>query len=543
MINIFLIFFSLSLNAQEFRNVAFIKNTSNEEENFKILNAFSNSASYAFWMNRNLNYNGTSSLGSKKKSEDLPYQFLRMLSLFDHYLTHSSLEFSPKESQRIHSVFLSTILEEKDIGDFPPFSNDYIKNYYPIVRAIIPFAQRLEFKSFNPNDVFYTEKGTSFSNEFSQKMRTKVKDKLDLIWTRIKFYSDTGQIPIDAFNDSLMPVNFLGEIHLDSKKNNFYQIDILLPGLADIKKENRRGMLTQNPLEWQLEPGISKDFFPPLVGLADKLEKMSYLKDAQEGTQWEEIKNKLIHIQIYKNLNDLDKMELTMEFGEVPEPNFVEKKEENNRLTLFPIDISNRRSALKIDGYINLPKGKILNKFMNDFKIEAFIHRLSFDLIRKEKFKNWQERFDKNSTFIMKSKPEKTFLSLRLKKGTNSLREAWMLRKAGLTCGHYRELYKQYKVPPIPNNEYLCFADFSNVEEFMSEFIPKHAKTLTRKGIGAFATLELNTFLKNLDQMNKLDLAKEKNLLERIFTVFKDNQILFESINFLPKEMKEFITK
>ncbi len=543
MMKLILIFLSISLNAQDFKNVAFIKNSAKNDENLKVANAFTNSFAYGFWINRNVNFNGTHSFVNPKTSEDIPYQFLRILSLFDLYLTHSSLGFMSKDSEKIHNVFFSTILEKNEISSYPPFSNNYSETYEPILKALAPFTKEIEFKSFHENEILYSEKGPFFSDSFSEKMKSKLKEKLSLIWSRVRSFSDSGQIPLDAFNDALMPLNILGEIHLDSKGNNFYQIDFLLPGLVDVKKENRRGMLTSNPLEWQMEPGISKKFSPPLVGLADRLEKMSYLKDAPEGTQWEEIKNKLIHIQIYKDLKNLDKMELTAEFGEIPEENLGEQKEEKNRLSLFPIDNTKRRSALKIDGYIALPKGKILNKLMNEFKIEAYIHRLSFDLIRDGKSKNWKERFDSNSTFKMVSKPEKTFLSLRVLKGATNLKETWPLRKLGFTCDKLREIYKKYKTLPLPTHNYTCFVDFSNVEEFKSDFIPKFGRQLMRKGIGAFATLELNTFLKNLQQMEKMDLSEEKRLFENVFYLFRENQKLLESLNFLPKEIINFTTK
>jgi hypothetical protein len=537
------IFLSISLNAQDFKNVIFIKNSAKNDENLKVSNAFANSLAYGFWINRNVNFNGTHSLVNPKISEDLPYQFLRILSLFDLYLTHSSLGFMSKDSEKIHNVLFSTIMEKNEISSYPPFSNNYSEAYEPILKALAPFTKEVELKSFHENEILYSEKGPKFSDSFSNKMKSKLKEKLALIWSRVRSFSDSGRIPLDVFNDALMPLNILGEIHLDSKGNNFFQIDLLLPGLVDVKKENRRGMLTANPLEWQLEPGISKKFFPPLVGLADRLEKMSYLKDAPEGTQWEEIKNKLIHIQIYKDLKNLDKMELTAEFGEVPEKNFSERKEEKNRLSLFQIDNTKRRSALKISGYIALPKGKILNKLMNEFKIEAYIHRLSFDLIRDGKFKNWKERFDSNSTFKMVSKPEKTFLSLRVLKGAKNLKETWPLKKLGFTCDKLREIYKKYKTLPLPNHDYTCFVDFSNVEEFKSDFIPKFAQKLMRKGIGAFATLELNAFLKKLQQMEKMDLSEEKRLFEKVFYLFKENQALLESLNFLPKEIINFTEK
>ncbi|MFI5390966.1 MAG: hypothetical protein ACHQYQ_06350, partial [Bacteriovoracales bacterium] len=97
-----------------------------------------------------------------------------------------------------------------------------------------------------------------------------------------------------------------------------------------------------------------------------------------------------------------------------------------------------------------------------------------------------------------------------------------------------------YKTLPLTTHDYTCFVDFSNVEEFKSDFIPKFGKQLMRKGIGAFATLELNAFLKKLQQMEKMDLSEEKRLFEKVFFLFRENQVLLESLNLFPKEIINF---
>jgi hypothetical protein len=270
---------------------------------------------------------------------------------------------------------------------------------------------------------------------------------------------------------------------------------------------------------------------------------MSYLKDVPEGKQWEEIKNKLIRINIYKDLNQYDKMELMVEFGEIPGPNFVQSKEEKNRLSFFPLEVRNRDSALKIEGYLNLKKGPHLNKLMNTFRLEAWIHQLSFDLIREGMFKTWQERFDTNSTYKMVFRRDKSFLSLRIKKGTDKPREIRLFKKIGFTCENSKELYKKTKVFPIPDFQNTCFLDFSNSEKFTSEFIPKFAPTLMRNAIGIFASLEMKGFVKELDQVNNLDLSEEKKLFENIFSLFKENQSLLETLSFLPREITDFNKK
>jgi hypothetical protein len=543
MIKYLLIFISISLNAQEFQNITFVKISEKEQDNYKVFNEFSNSMLYGFWTNRYLNYNGTHTLKNAKTSEGIIYQCLRTLSLFDLYLTHSSLGMLGKDSAKIHNISLSTTLESGEIGNYQPFTNQYTKTYAPILNAFTLFAGRLNLKSFNENDIIESENGPAFSKDFSLKIRSKVKDKLDVIWRRVKTFSDSGQIPVEVINDALLPLNTLSEIHLDKNGNNYFQLDILLPGLFDAKKENRRGMPTSNPLEWQIQPGLIKKFSPPLQGLAEALDIMKYLGDAQEGTQWEEIKNKLIHIQIYKNFKDFDKMELSMEFGEVPNENFLEKKEKVNRLSLFPIDISNRKSALKMEGYLGVEKGKTLNKLMNTFKIEAWIHKLSFDLIRDGKFKSWQERFDANPTYKMVYREDKSFLSLRMKKGVKDLKDTFLLKKMGFTCEKFDIFYKKYKVLPLPNFQYTCMADFSNSEEFKSDFIPKFGRELTRNIIGLASAIELKGFLKDLEKINKVDLSEEKKLFEKVFDLLKENKMIFDSLNFLPKEITNFNTK
>ena len=543
MIKYLLIFFSITLNAQEFQNITFVKTSEKEQDNYKVFNEFSNSMLYGFWLNRYLNYNGTHTLKNTKTSEGIIYQCLRSVSLFDLYLTHSSLGMLGKDSVKIHNISLSTILESGEVENYPSFSNQYTKTYAPILNAFTFFAGRLNLKSFDENDIIESESGPAFSKDFSLKMRSKVKDKLDVIWRRVKTFSDSGQIPLEVINDALLPLNTLSEIHLDKNGNNYFQLDILLPGLFDAKKENRRGMPTSNPLEWQIQPGLTKEFNPPLQGLAETLVTMKYLGDAAEGNQWEEIKNKLIHIQIYKDFKDLDKMELSMEFGEVPNENFVEKKEKTNRLSLFPIDISNRKSALKMEGYLGVAKGKTLNKLMNTFKIEAWIHKLSFDLIRDGKFKTWQERFDANPTYKMVYREDKSFLSLRMKKGVNDLKDTFLLKKMGFSCEKSDDFYKKFKVITLPNFQYTCMADFSNSEEFKSDFIPKFGPGLTRSIIGLASAVELKGFLKDLEKINKVDLSEEKKLFEKVFDLFKENKMIFDSLNFLPKEITNFNTK
>ncbi len=538
-----IIFFSISLNAQDFQNITFVKISEKEEENYKVFNEFSNSMMYGFWVNRYLNYNGTHLIKNAKTSEGIIYQSLRTLSLFDLYLTHSSLGLLGKDSVKIHNVALSTLMENEEVSNYPSFSNQYTKTYAPFLNSLTLFNRNLNLKSFNQNDIISNESGLAFSPEFNKKIRSKVKDKLEVIWKRAKFFSDSGQIPSEVFNDTLLPLNTLAEIHLDKNGNNYFQLDILLPGLFDSKKENRRGMPTSNPLEWQIEPGLTKKFSPPLQGLAEILHTMKYLGDATEGNQWEEIKNKLIHIQIFKNFKDFDKMELTMEFGEVPNENFVEKKEKTNRLSLFPINISSRKSALKMEGYLGLEKGKRLNKLMNTFKIEAWIHKLSFDLVRDEKFKSWQERFDANPTYKMVYREDKSFLSLRMKKGVEELKDTFIFKKMGFTCEKSDVFYKKFKILSLPNFQYTCMADFSNSEEFKSDFLPKFGPGLTRKIIGLASDVELKGFLKDLEKINKVDLSDEKKLFEKIFDLFKENKMLLDYLNFLPKEITNFNAK
>lgn len=543
MVKIVLIFISLSLQAQDFQNVFFIKNSENEQANFKVFNSLNNSMAYGFWLNKSLNFNGTDSLKNPKMSEGLSYQGIRFLSFLDLYFTHSSLNLLNQDVNKIHNVFFSTIFEDQEVANYPSFSNQFTKTYAPIFQSLAPFTGKINLKSFNESDISYSEQGAAFSKDFEFKVRSKLKEKLEKIWERAKYFSDSGQIPPEIINDTLLPLNILAEIHLDKFGHNYYHIDFLLPGLIDFKKENRRGMPTNNPLEWQINPGITKNFTPPMQGLADALEKMSYLKDVQEGKQWDEIKNKLIRINIYKNLNEWDKMELNIEFGEIPKENYIEKREESNRLSLIPLETSNRTSALKIDGYLNLPKGKRLNKLFNTFKLEAWIHKLHFDLIREGKFKSWQERFDSDSTYKMVFRRDKSFLSLRIKKGTDRPKEISLLKKVGFTCVESNEVYKKFQVFPISNFQYTCFADFSNSEQFVSEFLPKFAPVLTRNAIGLFASLEMKGFVKNLEQINNLDLSEEKALFDKIYSLFKDNKTLLESLSFLPKEITNFNKK
>ncbi|RLA63896.1 MAG: hypothetical protein DRQ88_01270 [Epsilonproteobacteria bacterium] len=530
---------SLVFSQENYKNVHLFKASPNSDKNMEILNIFSNSAMYAYWANKILNGSGTRSSLSPKIAESTTYQFLRILSLFDIYFNHSALALESSASGKKHFVYFSTLMTNQEINSYPRFSLSGDPRLTALAYGLFPLLGRQQLRTFTPRDILYFDDGPLFSQKFRNRVHDKLKEKLAYVWDRAFSLANSMDQRKEQLNGIMMPLTVLSDLHIDKTGDSYYNFSLYLPGLVNIDRKNKDGKLSNNPMDWKLVPGLEQKLERPIKGLAQIIEKISYLNDIPEETKIEAIKDNLIGLHFSKNLRKPDELEMSIEFGQIPSKAqlseiFEKEDKKEKKLRIFPINLKKRKGALKVEGHINLAAGNLVNKYLNKFHLQAWIHKLTFDLKRPKKYKTWAERFEKNPTYELVNNIKKTILSVRLKKGANSSFHKFVLTGMGFTCKEGHKFMKEENIPVLKNYKYTCVADFSNSKEFNSKFFSPFGKPMIRKLIGQAAYMEMAHLVKDLDKIPMPDLQMENALAAEVFKLLKKNQVILEILNQLP---------
>jgi len=529
----------LAFSQQSFQRIHLIKASQNNADNLEILNLFTNSAIYAYWVNKALNGSGTRSAVHPTIPESSTYQFLRILSLFDLYFNHSALALENAASGKKHFIYFSTLMSGQDIRSYPNFSLGWNNPLSSLVYGLVPIIRRQQFKSFTNRDILYFEDGPLFSQSFRNKIHDRLKEKMSLMWDRAFAIANSPDKAREIINGIILPLTALSDLHIDKSGESYYNASFYLPGLVNIDRKKANGELSKNPMDWKLEPGLELELNPPIKGMNQVINKISYLRDIPKEERVQAIKNNVLGISFSKNLRKQDEISMTIEFGQLPSKadlgRMLEKEDRGEkRLRTFPIDLRNRKGALKMEGYLNLAKGSLMNRYLNKFHLEAWIHKISFDLKRPNKYKSWRERFEKNPTLRLVNNIDKTIISVRLKKGANNNFHKTVLKMMGFTCKKGNKFMDQDNIPVLKNYKYTCVGDYSNSKEFKSKFFAKLGKPIVRKLIGTATHSEIKGQLKDLDKMATPDLQLENALAQEILNLLKNNQLIIEVLNLLP---------
>ncbi|TDJ05160.1 MAG: hypothetical protein E2O68_06900 [Deltaproteobacteria bacterium] len=534
-----LFFIPKAYSQQSFSRVHLIKASQNPAENMKILNIFTNSAMYSYWVNKVLNGSGTRALFNPTIPETTPYQFFRILALFDLYFNHSILGLENSASGKMHYIYYSTLMTSSEIRSFPGFSLGGNSTVTSLAYGLIPMLGRQQFKSFTNRDILYFEDGPLFSERFRKKAQDRLKEKMAYIWDKVFSLVDSQDRMREVISGIVLPLTVLSDLHIDKSGKSYYNASFYLPGLVTIDRKRPNGKLSNDPLQWKIKPGLEQKLDKPIKGMAQVIEKISYLQDIQEKDRKEAIKDKVIKITFSKNFRNPDGLEMSMEFGQIPTKAHLSEmmeKEDNieKKLRVYPLDLTKRDGALKMEGYINIAKGNLINKYLNKFHLQAWIHKLTFDMVTPKEYKTWKERFEKNPTIRLNHDIKKTIISVRLTKGANSSFHKGVLGKMGFTCKKGNKFMEEENIPVLKNYKYTCVADFSNSKEFNSKFFSKLGRPLVRKLIGASTHAEIKHTLKDLDKMPAPDLKMENALAQEILKILKNNQVIIEMLNLLP---------
>jgi hypothetical protein len=515
------------LGQDDFKRVHLF-NTLKDKQTLQLTNALINASLYAYWVNKSINGSGTRNPHLPIQLETTPYQFLRVLSLFDLHFTHS-LENLKNQQDKTNFSYFTTLMKPKDIAVLPAYSLPILNlPVIQVAKSLFPLLERNEFRVFTNEQIILTANGHRFSDSFQNIIYKELKEKLSFIWERVFTSFNKKIINRETLSDILVPLMGLFNIHLDKKAQSHYNISFYLPGLANIKNQDKQG----KPLElsqWQLIPGLSLDISNPVVGLTQILNNISYLQDTPTAQRKDALKKNIIAVHLSKDLKKVDQMGVTLEFGTIPKKIFSSQK-----INLLPIDTKGRQGSLKVAGYLSFKKKTPLNKLLKKFYLEAWVHRLHLDLVRDKTYKTWETRFKRNPTFQIKDNIEKTILSVRLKKGANRKAHAFFLKGLGFTCKKGDRFFKEEGIKVFKNYKYTCIADYSNSKDFESKYFTRIGRPIIRKLLGEMSSRELQYQFSDLNMGAKVVLSENKDLITEIIKILNNNVALMELLYLLP---------
>jgi hypothetical protein len=272
-----------------------------------------------------------------------------------------------------------------------------------------------------------------------------------------------------------------------------------------------------------------------------KFQKINYLKTGfSKKDSYTEAKKRLLKIEITKNFNNLNEVDLSLKFGTLwkqksaPQITFKTKiitffkrfkkrpKKSLKPLGSYPMDMTDMRSGLELEGFLHLPfikKNSKTNRLLNKFKIQAFINRLHIKFMRPST-KSFQEAFSKNLTFKPVFDVNKSRISFRLKKGANKKSHLFLLEKGlGFRCkpNDEPEFIGPYKS--------ICIQDLSTMKNFESKYSNNFAKRIKRTATRALSALNLKSTLKHLRNQDLVQEIKDKSpeLIQMILSELKKN--------------------
>ena len=268
-----------------------------------------------------------------------------------------------------------------------------------------------------------------------------------------------------------------------------------------------------------------------------KFQKVNYLKtDVTEKNSYKEAKNKILKVILTKDFNNTDQMDISIKMGSLKKgsiekltlkkkiKNFFKKFRKKKRpvklLALYPMDMTDMRSGVALDGFVNLPllkKTSRTNQFLNKFKMRLFFNRLHIKLVRPST-KSFEEAFTKNLTFKPVFDVKKSSLSFRLKKGVNKRVPRFALDKLlGFHCkpNDIPEIIGPYKTQ--------CIQDFSTMNNFNSEYYTRFAKNIKRFGVKGMFVLNLKYTLETLRTTDIMSELKKKSpeIIQKLLNEFK----------------------
>ena len=506
-----------------------------------LFNSITSSLSYAIWTNQILNGSGTKAKNRPLEKEFEAQQLLRILSLFDLSLTRSIKKMENEIHGAQHLVYLYAPMEKKNLDEYKDFAHPLIIKGKKVIDTILPKKIDWPLKKIPEVDVQIQEGKTKFSPILQKRLNLALEKRLSNFWNHVENLNlnkngKTGLEDFHALYQSLfVPFSVLCEIRLDKLRGSSYKISLFLPSLFSLEKNKRQPFIP-----YSIFPGLNKDLPFPLDTPMAQFQKMNYLKtDITEKSSYQEAKERILKLELTKNFNNLDQIDVSIKMGSLRKEkpikkltlkkkikNFFkkfrkkEKKKHVKLLGLYPMDMTDMRSGVALDGFVNLPilkKNSRTNQFLNKIKMRLFFNRLYIKLVRPST-KSFEEAFTKNLSFKPVFDVKKSSLSFRLKKGVNKRSSRFVLDKLlGFHCkpNDVPEIIGPYKTQ--------CIQDFSTMNNFNSEYYTRFGKNIKRFGVKSMFVFNLKHTLETLRTKDIMTELKKKSpeIIQKLLNEFK----------------------